>query len=834
MSEKLYESYEWTVPFETSSVQGKKVIIRGKAIHATVSKNLRQYVKQELIEFGRTLAGKYIDVNHEYSVWREQKRRYDAGETAISPGKRPKLKGNVIDSQYNHLNGFVEYVAEVNHPEYAQKLIDRERMTIEAYVEKWGKTPITTVSVDANFRFKRDLAKGLEPHGIIGNGLSMVEDPKIAGVEGTSLEVMEIRETQRLDAQFTILQNLFTEKGIKTKVMEENGVQILKEEKHNMNSDEEKAIKRYNFTETEWKDLDAPTRMTYIKETLKEQDDCPEGQHLVDGECVPDVVEQDEECQEGYHRNEVGDCVPNEATEQDEECPEGQHRNEEGECVPNEVTEQDEPCPEGEHRNEAGECVPDEISEQEDCQEGYHRNEAGECVPDEVSEVNEGSPDTTVIGHDLEDIGTEEDLPPEHDCGEGMAWDDAAGACMPIKGEDAPLLLIQPIDVSPPEHPVPDTLGVEMLHLGEPFADYTSFEDCVAKNSDKEDPAAYCAGIQNKTEGETLAVKLEETKTLHRQRTQGRSIAHIAQRQEASDKRTEARLKAITDSLTEVIGFVNKQAKTVPCAASVKKLFEVARGTNKSTKALNKSILAVNRKIMTESKRLNTSMSNQKTMHKNMKTLNESITASHKKLQTQLKTQQDSFASGIAESLTELTSAIGALATIQETTHEVQETRYNESTTVMQSLLEQVIALKESLPAYAKVEDINKVIEQVNSSNQQQASTIEALNTKVDTVGDTQGNAIETLNTKVTASEDKLKELKSGYPTMTEIDKLFKEDASKRLTETTDKDAKDAERDARIDNLEEKMKKPAFQAEAPEVTEQSSVKAVEGIDPAIG
>jgi hypothetical protein len=33
-----------------------------------------------------------------------------------------------------------------------------------------------------------------------------------------------------------------------------------------------------------------------------------------------------------------------------------------------------------------------------------------------------------------------------------------------------------------------------------PFADYESFEDCVAKNSNKDDPAAYCAVIQRKTE----------------------------------------------------------------------------------------------------------------------------------------------------------------------------------------------------------------------------------------------------------------------------------------------------------------------------------------------
>lgn len=33
-----------------------------------------------------------------------------------------------------------------------------------------------------------------------------------------------------------------------------------------------------------------------------------------------------------------------------------------------------------------------------------------------------------------------------------------------------------------------------------PFADYTDFDDCVSKNSDKENPEAYCAAIQKQAE----------------------------------------------------------------------------------------------------------------------------------------------------------------------------------------------------------------------------------------------------------------------------------------------------------------------------------------------
>jgi hypothetical protein len=43
-----------------------------------------------------------------------------------------------------------------------------------------------------------------------------------------------------------------------------------------------------------------------------------------------------------------------------------------------------------------------------------------------------------------------------------------------------------------------------MSKVSEPFAGYADFDDCVAKNSDKSDPAAYCAVIKRQVEGEKL------------------------------------------------------------------------------------------------------------------------------------------------------------------------------------------------------------------------------------------------------------------------------------------------------------------------------------------
>ena len=45
-----------------------------------------------------------------------------------------------------------------------------------------------------------------------------------------------------------------------------------------------------------------------------------------------------------------------------------------------------------------------------------------------------------------------------------------------------------------------------------PFAEYSSFEDCVKKNSDKADPEAYCAEIQRKVEGKKSHLNVKDYK----------------------------------------------------------------------------------------------------------------------------------------------------------------------------------------------------------------------------------------------------------------------------------------------------------------------------------
>ena len=156
-----------------------------------------------------------------------------------------------------------------------------------------------------------------------------------------------------------------------------------------------------------------------------------------------------------------------------------------------------------------------------ECEEGMHWDEeAGTCVADEMptSNIVTAEPPAEKVGEQLKPIiipkvqVKEQEVHDEllqpvahpvmkggHECGEGSHWDEEEGTCVP--------------DLIPEEHTtsVPTTITPKVtaeilprLKLGEPFAGYTDFQDCVAKNQDKEDAEAYCATIKQKAEGETV------------------------------------------------------------------------------------------------------------------------------------------------------------------------------------------------------------------------------------------------------------------------------------------------------------------------------------------
>jgi hypothetical protein len=115
-------------------------------------------------------------------------------------------------------------------------------------------------------------------------------------------------------------------------------------------------------------------------------------------------------------------------------------------------------------------------------------------------------------------------------------------------------------EVKPPE---PSPTAKEKLTLGEPFAGYTDFADCVAKNQEKDNPEAYCGSIKHETEGEmvyrkTVAERLTE---------EGHAIVlvntNVKEIQAQVLKTTESVVEQTNKALDEVYVLMDKHSKEV-------------------------------------------------------------------------------------------------------------------------------------------------------------------------------------------------------------------------------------------------------------------------------
>ncbi len=232
MSKLLYESFSWMRSDLTyAGPNGNKAQFKGIALIPTISGNGRRYVTDELHRSARTLVGKRVDLNH----------------------NSQKIKGNVTWAEYE--NDAIEYVMEIKDAEYVQKLRDRQNLTKEVYIKKWGRDPIYGVSVDANYRYHDEECRGgqciHQPHGIIFNALSLVEDPERPGVAGTTIELLETQSPERRISE-ALVRDLVP-LSIRDTVLTEN---------KNMTTQPPKKLK---------------------------EEECEKGKHMNDkGECVPD------------------------------------------------------------------------------------------------------------------------------------------------------------------------------------------------------------------------------------------------------------------------------------------------------------------------------------------------------------------------------------------------------------------------------------------------------------------------------------------------------------------------------------------------------------------
>ena len=462
MKHKILESFRWLPPgdMRIKKGAGKKLIIRGRALFAGgVSRNLRKYVKEELVRAARTLIGKPVTINHDSH----------------------SIVGHVIDAEEEE--NAIEYVAEVNRHEYVQKLQDRKSMKPESYYKKWMVYPVSGVSVEADYRHNRCVECGeqfydqesfeahmwdrhkqknfkFEPRGIIMKALSLVEPPEKPGVPGTTIELMETAEgMSRLMETLTTDLKKELEWRNKMKnvaaVSTEKSIAIGKSRKPKVKEQEEKDEHGCVIGKEEWKD----------------------------GKCVP---------------------IPPKASEQEQTVQE----------LPEPTVAPATLCPEGFEPDGAGGCKPIEWHE-----EPTAKTPAPLMVPEPTIEPPKVVDPTLVAPAPVAGpvLEQEEGLlppapfptaPPEppaaitQTCLPGSHYDKVAGTCVPDEIPEQPPGLEGRVDAGAPI--VSEVKLPKFLSLGEPFADYKDFADCVAKNPQAKDPEAYCADIKRKVEGETV------------------------------------------------------------------------------------------------------------------------------------------------------------------------------------------------------------------------------------------------------------------------------------------------------------------------------------------
>jgi hypothetical protein len=194
LNQPIIESFNWLTPELKVVDSGRNSVkIKGVALRSNaISKNGRKYVDEELQKSARTWIGKPVTINHDMNK-----------------------KAGTVEWMEHDADGNLEYVAVVNKQPY----VDMIRM----YGRNPQESSIRGISVEANFLHnvcpeckKRGVEKRFyseeefhahmhgehfiktnltsEPHGIVGQALSLVVAPEVPGVEGTTIELMETEQ----------------------------------------------------------------------------------------------------------------------------------------------------------------------------------------------------------------------------------------------------------------------------------------------------------------------------------------------------------------------------------------------------------------------------------------------------------------------------------------------------------------------------------------------------------------------------------------------------------------------------------------------------------------
>jgi len=176
----IKESFRWLTPesFKVESIGKNTVKVRGVALRAdAISKNNRKYVKEELVKAARTWINKPVTINHDAN----------------------RIAGHIDWMEFE--DPLLEYLMTIKKQPYVDMFRNHDKkikgVSVEAdyLYNRCAKCGEHFYDEEAwqNHMVEKHLLKDLptEPHGIKGTFLSVVVDPEVPGVPGTTTELWE-------------------------------------------------------------------------------------------------------------------------------------------------------------------------------------------------------------------------------------------------------------------------------------------------------------------------------------------------------------------------------------------------------------------------------------------------------------------------------------------------------------------------------------------------------------------------------------------------------------------------------------------------------------------
>jgi len=513
---KIKEKFSWLTPeaFKIQDIGKNTVRIKGIALKAdALSRNQRYYVEEELIKSARTLIGKPITINHDPQ----------------------RIVGHVEWAEYE--DGFLEYYGVVKKQPYVQMLregdpriqgVSVEAIYLHNVCPKCGEKFYTEEEFLRHMtevHHVKDIVS--EPHGIKFEALSLVVAPEIPGVPGTTVELAETY--QPLSRLLETVTKVKKEEIEWRKKMSKAPVAVTQENRTTIDKIKEQA-----------------------EQQPKEEHQCPEGQHWDEEAqaCVPDTpkttaTEKLEKALEAEYpwdqciRDRLADGYTEEQAKRI--CAAIKNRTVKHtmefygyktvkEAIDHIVKKIEEDklfaynLDRFAEQLERGPPPAQTVEAPAPCPEGFvYDEESGTCIPKEWPEETPPSPAPQITPQPTIDIPkTDVSIPAPSKtegpvleqqqfptCPEGSHYDPESGTCVPDTPVPTEVTVLAKETRLFPRLAEPG----DMSHADWSKAGYTSFDDCVAKNQDKEDPEAYCADIRRKLIGESLKETYDPEKT---------------------------------------------------------------------------------------------------------------------------------------------------------------------------------------------------------------------------------------------------------------------------------------------------------------------------------